>query len=151
MREPRSNQRLPEGGLDIYEKQKAGQWKYCAELLMAYPSDWKHPRGIHHCPLDEMIRWGYVLRINPHFDPMLYFWPVDGFQLIAFAANLDSDHSQRLVRAALRDGASIVVLNNMTRLSSLTRWYDQESGYKTPAFEQHHEITEKELLRQHCR
>lgn len=134
MREPRPRQRLPEGGLEIYEKQKAGLWRHGSELIVAYPVGWKHPLGETRSQ-EEMLRWGYTIFVQPHFDPMLYFWPVDGFHLIAHVDSLDSDHTLRLVRAALRDGAQIVVTTLKLALVSQTRFYDQEAGWKKAAAE----------------
>lgn len=134
MREPRPRQRLPEGGLEIYEKQKAGLWKPGSELIVAYPVGWKNPRG-HTQTQEEILRWGYTVFVQPHFDPMLYFWPVDGFHLVAHVESLDSDHTLRLVRASLRDGAQMVVTSMRSALVSQTRFYEQESGWKKPACE----------------
>lgn len=134
MREPRPRQRLPEGGLDIYAKQKAGLWKPGTEILMAYPARYVSPRWGKKPP-EEILRWGYTVIFQPHFDPMLYFWPCDNFVVGAFVDNHDTDHTKRLVRALLRDGAQAVSTNISSVLTSSTKMYSQEAGWKKPVTE----------------
>lgn len=144
MREPRPSQRLPEGDLAIYEKRKAGEFK--GDMIIAYPADWKNPREP--TPTREkIISWGYTVIVEPHFDPMMYFWPVDGIQFQSIVADVDSDHTKRLVRAVLRDGATIVSVSNISKLSTHCKFFDQASTYKKHTGEYNIEIGERELLR----
>lgn len=138
MREPRPRQRLPEGGLDIFEKQKAGLWK-STTLLIAHPEG-KRAYVIENYPKDEMLRWGYVLFYQPHFDPMLYFWPCDGFHINFHVDNQDTDHTKRLVRAALRDGAEIVVTHTRGALSSSSKFYTPTGGWKKADAETEYQV-----------
>lgn len=143
MREPRPRQRLPEGGLDIYERQKAGLWK-SADLLMVYPTNYVDPEG-HPVPR-KALEAGYILRINPHFDPLLYFWPVENFTVIAVVPHIEADFSKKLVRALLRDGAEYAGLAARSRLSTQNQIYHRDTP-KTPSVEWTYEISETEIKR----
>jgi hypothetical protein len=130
VREPRPRQRFPEGGLEIYEQRKAGTWKHPG-LIDARPTGWKHPRG----PVqtnERMLSTGYVVLYQPHFDPMLYFWPVDECDALVRVESLDDEFTLRLVRAMLRDGARFVTTSTMSALTSCAKFYDQAGGYKKP-------------------
>ncbi len=133
MREPRPRQRFPENGLAIYELLKDGKWT-TAKLLFAQPVGYQHPRW------PKPYIGEHTLVYQPHFDPMLYFWPVEGFHLIVRTDNLDSDITMRIVRAALRDGAELVVTNVATMLTSDSNFYDQESGWKKTSQETRYEV-----------
>jgi hypothetical protein len=130
VREPRPRQRFPEGGLEIFEQRKAGTWKH-ATLIDARPANWIHPRGPARTK-EQQLASGYVVLYQVHFDPMLYFWPVDECDVILRVEDLDAEFTTRLVRAMLRDGARFVTANVMTALTSAARFYDQEGGYKKP-------------------
>lgn len=144
MREPRPRQRLPEGGLDIYEKLKTGTWT-SPKLLMVYTTDYVDLDGK---PISrKALESGYVLRMNSHFDPLLYFWPVEDFLVIAFVNYIDSDFSQKLVRALLRDGAEYANLACRSRLSTHNRSYYKDGGYKKPSAEWTYELTEQDVKR----
>lgn len=140
MREPRPRQRLPEGGLEIYERQKAGTWKPGTEILIAYPVGWKSPRGGSPRFTEMFGRNGYTLVYQPHFDPMLYFWPVEGFCIHFHVDNHDSDHTKRLVRASLRDGADIAMTYVGTALTGSSKFYTQEMGWKKPSAEYDYQV-----------
>lgn len=52
-----------------------------------------------------------VLTYEPEFDPMLYFWPVEGQHVIVFLRNKPEESGmRRLVRALERDGADLVTV-----------------------------------------
>lgn len=138
MREPRPRQRLPEGGLDIFEKRKAGTWQKTL-LIFAQPSNW-HPPLAKPRTRDEYLANGYTVLYEPHFDPMLYFWPVDGCQFMIRADSVDTDITTRLVRAGLRDGAELVVVNVATPLTTYTRFHDHKSGWKKFSFDFEHDV-----------
>jgi hypothetical protein len=130
VREPRPRQRFPEGGLEIYEQRKAGTWKQPG-LIDARPVNWQHPR-FRTPTKEQQLASGYMVLYQPHFDPMLYFWPVDECHVLARVEDLDADFSLRLVRAMLRDGATYVTTSVMTALNSKAKFYDQAGGYKKP-------------------
>jgi hypothetical protein len=138
VREPRPRQRFPEGGLEIFEQRKAGTWKYPG-LIDARPTNWIHPR---HPPRtnEQQLACGYVVLYQVHFDPMLYFWPVDECDVLTRVEDLDADFTLRLVRALLRDGARYVTTNVMTALTSSARFYDQAGGYKKPWHEYERQV-----------
>lgn len=145
MREPRPRQRLPEGGLEILERRKAGTWKK-PDLLAGYPADWKSPYG--KTPKrQEILSWGYTLIIQPHFDPLLYFWPVDEWHFVAHVSDINSDHTKRLVRATLRDGAVHVAIAQQSKLSAHHQFFTQESGHKKPSAEWVIEYSELDIQR----
>lgn len=144
MREPRPRQRLPEGGLAIYEKQKAGNWK-TAELVVIYPTNYRDPDG-HPIPR-KTLEAGYVLRINTHFDPLLYFWPVENFTAIAVVDYIDGDFSNKLVRALLRDGAEYAGLTVRSKLSTHSRTFHKDTGHKKPVADWIYELTEQDVKR----
>lgn len=131
MREPRPRQRLPEGGLDIYERQKSGPWKPGTEILTAYPDGYRLANN----SKDVMLSWGYVLFYQPHFDPMLYFWPCENFHILFIVDNHDADITKKLVRASLRDGAEVVATHVRDKLTASARLYDQEDGWEKPAYQ----------------
>ncbi len=148
MREPRPRQRFPEGGLQIYEHRKAGTWKHPG-LIDARPINWKHPRG----PVrtnEQQLAAGYIVLYQPHFDPMLYFWPCDECDCLVRVETLDGDFTSRLVRAMLRDGARFVTTNVMTVLTSSARFYSQEGGWKKPWHEYEYQV-EKPTQKQRYR
>jgi hypothetical protein len=138
VREPRPRQRFPEGGLEIFEHRKAGTWKGQG-LIDARPVNWQHPRN-RTLSREQQLATGYMVLYQPHFDPMLYFWPVDECHVLARVESLDADFSLRLVRAMLRDGAIYVTTSTMTALTSSARFYDQAGGYKKPWHEYEHQV-----------
>lgn len=149
MREPRPRQRLPEGGLEIFEQRKAGTWKHPG-LICAQPVNWKHPRPLEKPKTHEQIlATGYIVLYQPHFDPMLYFWPVENFTVICHLPNIEDDYSKRLARAILRDGAEYVSLTNRTRLSCHSKMFHRDSGWKTPSAEWTYEVPRSALRRRH--
>jgi hypothetical protein len=130
VREPRPRQRFPEGGLEIFEQRKAGTWKHPG-LIDARPMNWQHPRGRSRTNAQQLAL-GYVVMYQPHFDPMLYFWPVDECDVLTRVEDLEADFTARLVRALLRDGARFVTTNVTSVLNAKAKFYDQAGGYKKP-------------------
>lgn len=52
-----------------------------------------------------------TILLESAFDPMLYFWPVEGQHVVCdFDGKPDSEQAKRLVKALLRDGAVWVTL-----------------------------------------
>lgn len=96
MREPRSKQLFPTGGKNLYE------------LLR---SDYE-PASVDVFVEDECQRGRdkeeATLTYRRNFDPMLYFWPVEG-QYVHIHLNARPADLERLSKALLRDGAAVVV------------------------------------------
>lgn len=109
-------------------------------LLFTQPPDWQPARGGRSRTQDEYLANGYTLIYQPHFDQMLYFWPVEDCQLVIRTHDLDADLTTRLVRAALRDGAELAIAHHATVLTMKTRFYDQKSGWKKPSHEMEYDV-----------
>lgn len=90
--------------------------------------------------LEQMLATGYMVLYQVHFDPMLYFWPVDECDVLVRVEDLEADFTIRLVRAMLRDGARYVTTNVMTVLTAAAKFYDQEGGHKKPWYEYDREV-----------
>jgi len=91
MREPRPKQLFPEGGKRLYELLRMDYeprliWVECTDERMGCSED--------------TLRWERL------FDPMLYFWPVEGQHVVArFVKKTTPELRERLLRALLRDDA----------------------------------------------
>lgn len=99
LRRPRSKQRWPVGGEELYEL-----------LRMDH-----EPQVIYIRRADQTDR-GRILQDKPNIltfqheaDPMLYFWPVEGqFVWLQYDHDALEDERVRLVKALLRDAATWV-------------------------------------------
>jgi hypothetical protein len=93
-REPRAKQRFPDGGKNLYELLRMDHEPVLVWVLLA---DEGRKRAL--LQPDTLL-------LESAFDPMLYFWPVDGQHVVCdFDGKPDPQQAKRLVKALLRDGA----------------------------------------------
>jgi hypothetical protein len=99
VREPRPKQRFPEGGKELYELLRMDHEPVMIWVLAA---DEAHTRTL--LQPDTLL-------LERAFDPMVYFWPVDGQHVVCdFDDKPEPTQAKRLVKALLRDGATWVTL-----------------------------------------
>jgi hypothetical protein len=98
---PRSKQRFPRGGKELYELMRMDHEPI---FVSVYRSD-EVARDRHKMRDDSLV-------YESELDPMLYFWPVEGQHVIAFIySEIAEDARERLARALLRDGARWVSIS----------------------------------------
>lgn len=93
MREPRPKQVFPTGGKNLYELLRSDHEPVFVDV---FPEN-ECERG----RADDAD----TLTYNGNFDPMLYFWPVEGQHVVAHFNGRPAD-LERLVRAMQRDGVA---------------------------------------------
>lgn len=99
MREPRSKQRFPQGGKELYELMRMD---YEPDMITIYPVGDITP---------QRARCRGTLCYETALDPMLYFWPVEKAHAIVWVKAMPADEDlERLAKALLRDGARIVTV-----------------------------------------
>lgn len=109
MREPRPKQRFPHGGKQLYELLRLDH----------------EPVFVRVWPAEEVSRevagFPDTLTYEQAFDPMVYFWPVEGQHvLVDFLARPAEPDLKRLVSALQRDGAAWVTV--MWKENKSLRW-----------------------------
>lgn len=98
MREPRPKQQFPDGGKELYELLRLDHEPVFIWVLLADETEYP--------PVQRD-----TLLLDRAFDPMVYFWPVEGQHVVCrSAAPFEKNQKKRLVRALLRDGATWVSL-----------------------------------------
>lgn len=101
MRQPRSKQRFPRGGEQLYELLKSDHEPVLIWCRRADQTDDEHLRL--HAP--DMLVYDHEA------DPMIYFWPVEGQMVTCqFDSAPEEASKKRLVKALLRDGAMWVAV-----------------------------------------
>lgn len=99
MREPRPKQRFPNGGKDLYELLRMDHEPI---MVFVYPSD--------EVSLDRAL-FPDTLTYEKAFDPMVYFWPVEGQHVVADFLGKPADvDCKRLIKALERDGAAWITV-----------------------------------------
>lgn len=101
MREPRAKQRFPHGGKDLYELLRLD---HEPALIFAWPSDEVSANHVRYPIPDTLV-------FERAFDPMVYFWPVEGQHIVVnFKRRPEESDVKRLVKALERDGAGLITL-----------------------------------------
>lgn len=93
MREPRPHQRLPEGGKRLYQALRGDFEPVLIDVFLT--TEVRRDR----------LAADNALGFSREFDPMLYFWPVDGQHVVVHLFEEEMDLIERLGKALLRDGA----------------------------------------------
>ena|SRR5438105_8833806 len=93
MREPRPHQRMPEGGKRLYELLRLDHEPGMITVFVSEETT------------RERLRMADTLGFSREFDPVLYFWPVEGQHCHVHLMTEEAAFTERLVRALLRDGA----------------------------------------------
>lgn len=116
MREPRPKQRFPNGGKDLYELLRMDHEPV---MVFVYPSD--------EVSLERAC-FPDTLTYEKAFDPMVYFWPVEGQHVVVdFKAKPAADDLKRMVKALQRDGAAwITALWKEKQKLEWENWGDAE-------------------------
>lgn len=96
MREPRAKQRFPEGGKALYELIRSDHEPVLIEIFIEQEAT------------RERLKCPDTLSIHRDFDPMLFFWPVEGQHCVVHMRTVDEKAAKRLAKALLRDGADWV-------------------------------------------
>lgn len=109
MREPRPKQRFPQGGKTLYELLRIDHEPV---LIWILPQDEAQKR--------KLLQPDTLL-LDRAFDPMVYFWPVDGQHIVCdFDGEPEAEVAKRLVKALLRDRAAWITL--MWRNNNELQW-----------------------------
>lgn len=98
MKSPRRGQRFPRGGQNLYELMRMDHEPILIWVLLAGDITLEQA--------DEPD----TLSFEADFDPMVYFWPVDGQHVVVRLEKPAEELEKRLVKALLRDGAMWVTV-----------------------------------------
>jgi len=93
MREPRPHQRMPEGGKRLYELLRLDHEPVMIHVFVSEDT------------ARDRLRLEDTLGFSREFDPVLYFWPVDGQHCLVHLWQEEPQLVERLSLALLRDGA----------------------------------------------
>jgi hypothetical protein len=101
LRRPRTKQRFPRGGEELYELLRMDHEPACIYVRRTDQTTGSHARVLHPNGLMH----------DPDTDPLIYFWPVEKqFVWVQFDHNAPEEERKRLVKALMRDGATWLVV-----------------------------------------
>lgn len=126
VREPRPKQLFPTGGKNLYELLRMDHEPV---LIDVFPEDEVQK---------SRDREPDTLTYNRNFDPMLYFWPVDGQHVVVYFDTFRPPELDRLVQAMQRDGAAWVTAiyrKNKTFARFTSPEWTKADGFDTHVYE----------------